>query len=67
MIFFHENVDFLNLIDIKPSNGIFTWNNRHCGDEAISERLDRFLVSFFWIGGNLSTTSAIIDNRGSNY
>lgn len=24
---FRENVDSLNLVDIKPSNGIFTWNN----------------------------------------
>ncbi|XP_059064720.1 uncharacterized protein LOC131044660 [Cryptomeria japonica] len=33
----------LNLIDVKPTNGVFTWNNRRCGGEAISERLDRFL------------------------
>ena len=45
-----DNIGFLNLIDVKPRSRIFTWNNRRSGTEAISERLDRFLVSYFgWI------------------
>lgn len=39
-----DNVELLSLIDVKSSNGIFTWNNRQCGEDAISERLNRFLV-----------------------
>jgi len=25
---FRVNVDSFSLVDVKPSNGIFTWNNR---------------------------------------
>ena len=42
-----DMIDSLNLIDVKPTNGVFTWNNRRYGVEAISERLDRFLVSYY--------------------
>lgn len=42
-----DNISHLNLIDVKPGSGTFTWNNRRCGTKAISERLDRFLVSCF--------------------
>ena len=51
-----DNIGFLNLIDVKPRSGIFTWNNRS-GTEAISERLDRFLVSCFWLDIRWSTRS----------
>ena len=30
------NIGSLNLIDVKPGSGIFTWNNRRSGIEAIS-------------------------------
>ena len=42
-----DMIDSLNLIDVKPTNGVFTWNNRSYGVEAISKRLDRFLVSYY--------------------
>lgn len=32
---FWTNVDSLALVDVKPSNEIFTWNNRRSGPEAI--------------------------------
>ncbi|XP_059076363.1 uncharacterized protein LOC131875739 [Cryptomeria japonica] len=57
----------LNLIDVKPTNGVFTWNNRRCGGEAISERLDRFLVSCYWLNSRLITSSEILDWRGSDH
>ena len=57
----------LNLIDVKTSNGIFTWNNRRCGGEAISERLDRFLVSCYWMNNRWVTNSEILDWRGSDH
>ena len=46
-----DNMTTLNLVDIKPSNGHFTWNNRRVGDRCIAKRLDRFMVSCFWVGG----------------
>ncbi|XP_059068224.1 uncharacterized protein LOC131858791 [Cryptomeria japonica] len=45
---FRAQVDLLALVDVKPSNGIFTWNYRWGGEETIFERLDWFFVSCFW-------------------
>ena len=58
-----SNIERLRVMDIIPSNGLFTWNNRRCGGEAIVERLDFFFPTFgwqtvgtldrrFWIGGD---------------
>ncbi|XP_057818148.2 uncharacterized protein LOC131031127 [Cryptomeria japonica] len=58
---------FWDPLDVKPSNGIFTWNNRWSGEEVIFEWLDRFLVSYFWVGGGLVTISKILDWKGSNH
>ena len=64
---FRDMIDSLKLIDVKPNNGVFTWNNRRCGVEAISERLDRFLVSCYWMNSRLITSSEILDWRGSDH
>ena len=42
---FNAFIQDLSLVDIKPSNGMFTWTNRQGGDRLIASRLDRFLVS----------------------
>jgi hypothetical protein len=34
----------LDLIDVPPSEGKFTWNNRRAGPRHIVARLDRFLI-----------------------
>ena len=60
-------MDVLFVIDVKPLNGVFTWNNRRSGQEAISERLDKFLVSCYWVGSGLITSSEILDWRGSDH
>ena len=62
-----DNTGSLNLIDVKPGSGIFTWNNRRSGTEAISERLDQFLVSCFWLDTRWFTRSEILDWRGSDH
>lgn len=64
---FRDMIYSLKLINVKPNNGIFTWNNRRCGAEAISERLNRFLVSCYWMNSRLSTSSEILDWRGSDH
>ncbi|XP_059064615.1 uncharacterized protein LOC131856729 [Cryptomeria japonica] len=64
---FRTNVDSLALMDVKPSNGIFTWNNRWSGPEVIAQRLDHFLVSCSWVRGSLVICSEILDWRGSNH
>lgn len=63
---FQAQVDAISVIHVKPSNGVFTWNNRRSGQEAISERLDRFVVSCYCVGGGLITSSEILDWRGSD-
>lgn len=50
-LFLQDNISTLNLVDIKPSNGQFTWNNRSMGDSCIAEWLDHFMVSYFLVGG----------------
>ena len=62
-----DNIALLNLVDIKSGNGTFTWSNRRCGEAAISKRLDRFLVSNFWLGDRWVTSSEILDGRGSDH
>jgi exonuclease III len=62
-----DNINSLNLVDIKPNNGRFTWNNRRVGESWIAERLDRFLVSCYWVGGMWSSCSEILDWRGSDH
>ena len=46
-----------DLMDIKPSSGKYTWNNKRLGPGHIAARLDRFLVqySFLPLGLNLSS------------
>ena len=62
-----DNIGFVNLIDVKPGSRIFTWNNRRSGTQAILERLDRFLVSCFWLDIRWSTRSEILNWRGSDH
>ena len=62
-----DMIGLLFLIDVKPNNGVFTWNNRRCGGEAISERLDRFLISCYWMDNRWVTSSEILDWRESDH
>ena len=64
---FQTQVDVLSIIDVKPSNGVFTWNNRQSGQETISEHLDGFLVFSYWVSSVLITSSKILDWRGSDH
>ena len=62
-----ENISYVNLIDVKPRSRIFNWNNRTSGTKDILERLDRFLVSCFWLDTRWFTRSEILDWRGSDH
>jgi ribonuclease HI/exonuclease III len=45
MIFVVEDIiQQWDLMDFKPSKGLYTWTNNRMGEEHISARLDRFLV-----------------------
>ena len=56
-----------DLMDVKPSSGKYTWNNKRIGPRHIAARLDRFLVqdTFLLLGLNLS--SKILPFGGSNH
>ena len=42
---FNSFIPDVNLVDVQPRTGNFTWNNRRRGDMIIASRLDRFLIS----------------------
>jgi hypothetical protein len=42
---FSTFVDIVEMVDIKTSNGQFTWNNKWINQHQILTRLDKFLVS----------------------
>ncbi|MBA0635339.1 hypothetical protein Godav_024905 [Gossypium davidsonii] len=42
---FSDILDDLSLVDVKTSNGWFTWSNNREGANLVKERLDRFLIS----------------------
>jgi hypothetical protein len=35
----------LDLFDVPPTKGMYTWNNKRAGPGHIAARLDRFLIS----------------------
>jgi hypothetical protein len=42
--FVEELVHQWDLLDFKPSKGLYTWTNNRVGADHISARLDRFLI-----------------------
>ena len=59
-----QHISILHLFDVKPSNGLYIWNNRRTGADAISKCLNRFIVSCFWVSDTLSLSLEILDWRG---
>ena len=41
-VHFNDLIDTLDLIDVRTSNGIFTWNSKQAGNRGIACQLDRF-------------------------
>ena len=54
--YFNEVIANLELVDVRMTNGTFTWNNKRTGDRGITCHLDWFLVfeSIMMAGGELS-------------
>ena len=52
---FNNTIYDLDLIDVRMTNDIFTWNNKQYGDRGIACRLNRFLLSkpVMMAGGNI--------------
>ena len=56
-----------DLVDIKPSNGNFTWTNKRLGPGHIAARLDRFLVHSSFLTLGLHASSKILPNCVSDH
>jgi len=56
-----------DLLDIAPSKGTFTWNNKRAGPGHIAARLDRFLVSSSYLSLGLLASSKILPNSISDH
>ncbi len=42
---FNILIDDLGLVDVHPTNNLFTWHNNQLGERSIAYRLDHFLVT----------------------
>jgi hypothetical protein len=42
---FSSFIDTMEMVDIRTSNGQFTWNSKRINNHQVATRLDRFLVS----------------------
>ena len=64
---FNNTISDLDLIDVRTSNGIFTWNNKQLGDRGIACRLDRFLLTepVMMAGGNIR--ASVLPAAGSDH
>jgi len=56
-----------HLLDIKPSNGRFTWSNRRLGPGHITARLDHFLLSSSFLEDAFLPYSRILPWIGSDH
>eukprot|EP00253_Pinus_taeda_P035656 PITA_35656 len=64
---FKEFIDNTHLVDVYPKQGNFTWNNRRGGENLISSRLDRFLVSENLLLDGRNLESSILPSGGSDH
>jgi exonuclease III len=60
-------ISSFHLIDIKPSNGRFTWSNKRLGPGHITARLDHFLLRSSFLDESLSPSSLILPWAGSDH
>jgi hypothetical protein len=68
---FREKMDDLisdmDLFDVPPSKGMYTWNNRRAGPGHIAARLDRFLISNSFLALPDKACSLILPWEGSDH
>jgi exonuclease III len=68
---FREKMDDLisdlDLFDVPPSKGMYTWNNRRAGPGHIAARLDRFLISNSFLSHPDKASSLILPWAGSDH
>ena len=65
-LFFSQMFEQKGLVDLAPLKIMPTWRNKRSGEQAVSKRLDRFLVLEHLIGSNL-ILKASIETGGNSY
>ena len=65
--FVEELVHQWDLLDFKPSKGLYMWTNNRVGDDHISTCLDRFLVQGSLLLEKTLISSKIIPKLTSNH
>lgn len=64
---FTQIIDNLNLIDLEPINGFFSWNNKLGGMHQIGCRLDCFLITQHTLLEGWNIESSIIPTTNSDH
>ncbi|KAG4182229.1 hypothetical protein ERO13_A09G031322v2, partial [Gossypium hirsutum] len=64
---FCKLIEELALVDVKTTNGWFTWTNNREGPDLVKERLDRFLISDNLVGNMPFLTTKIVRQSKSDH
>lgn len=62
-----EIIEDYKLIDIPPSNGKYTWNNKKNGKNNIKERLDKIIIHESIATAYTLFKSKLVHNSASNH
>lgn len=54
-------------MDMKTNSGIYTWNNKQKGDRKIASRLDRFVISKYFLLDGPDLDASILPRAASNH
>ena len=65
--YFNEVIANLELVDVRKTNDIYTWNNKRIGDIGISCLLDHFLVSESIMMARRELNVMLLPSSGSNH
>jgi hypothetical protein len=65
--FVEELVHQWDLLDFKPSKGLYTWTNNRVGVDHISARLDRFLIQSSFLQERRIISSKILPKLTSDH
>jgi hypothetical protein len=64
---FNKLIEEMHLVDIRTTNGLFTWQNKHSGERHIASRLDHFLVSESIMVGRGEIGATVLPTIGSDH
>ena len=65
--YLNEVIENLELVDVRMTNGTYTWNNKKPGDRGISCRLDLLLVSESIIMKGGEMKAPVLPSAGSDH